>query len=158
MNSQGSFNESLASFFAGKVTPLYIERRIGKASLELKTYLQNESENQEYVRFLQEAYVRLDTLYKSSLNPEKVSEEKTKEMKKIQDRLKLKVLPNNGYLIQFKTYDSHQDIFQKIWDHCGQNPTRFILNLKTLKPKDFKSEQLDNFSPILETILNQPCH
>jgi predicted aminopeptidase len=66
VNHQAFFNESLASFVAENLTPLYLRESRGPDSAEERAYVESLAYQEKYYRRMHEAYGELDALYRST--------------------------------------------------------------------------------------------
>lgn len=149
IEGQSYFNESVASFAADGMTPIYLEAMKGKESEELKAYLQEVKEGERFERRFHETYVALDALYASAGSEEEKRRKKSEILASLRQELGFKREINNATLIQYKTYNAGMDGFDALWSACGRNWQRFFGVLATLKPESFPEAQQENFAPVL---------
>ena len=154
ISGQAYFNESLASFVADHLTPLYL----GSQS-ELKVaWEKNEAEGKTRAQKLHEAYESLSRLYAIA---SKSDEEKLREKKTFLDQLRSELgwkRPlNNAALIQFKTYTSASSDFERVWLACGGSSSRFLTLMLQLKEHDFQKNQQDDLKPVLDRLISLGC-
>ncbi len=148
IGGQSFFNESLASFIADELTPVYLKERLGANSPELRAYVDGEAEGKKRGERFQAAYRELEKVYASADPAEKKKAEKTL----VFDRLKsdLKISPErqigNSTLMQFRTYGTGRDEFVKLYQACGSDWTRFWKAINKLKESSFATSQQENIS------------
>jgi predicted aminopeptidase len=137
------FNENLATFIGDRGAEKFLISKYGGQSREFKAYM---NEDKDYLKFsdhMLRGSEKLDSLYKSMDQTMPVDEKKVLKKKMIQsiitalDTLSLETtdvkpssryrdrLPNNAYFMNFRRYQSRQDIF---WD---EYKNRFHEDLKT---------------------------
>lgn len=135
------FNENLSSFIGDRGAEMFLISKYGAASTEYKNYI---GEDKDYVRFVDHMLrgaAFLDSLYntmkKSDPLDQKIRRKKTTIRKIVStlDTLTLDVslkpsrrfkdrLPNNAYFMNFRRYQSKQDLF---WEEYNN---RFHADLK----------------------------
>jgi len=146
---QSYFNESLASFGADEMTPVYLKARYGAESEELKFYLDGmkkaESRNQKF----QKAYHDLSAIYSSADGESIKIEKKKKIIDELQEQVKFSRSINNATLVGFRTYGLGQAEFENVFESCGRDWNRFWDGLRKLSAKDFEKPQWEDFGSML---------
>jgi predicted aminopeptidase len=156
ISGQAYFNESLANYVAGVMTPIYLAQKSGKEAPELQAYLKSEKDSEENEKLMHEAYVTLDELYKSSKATDDKLSEKKKLLTALQEKMKWKREINNATLIQFKTYNEGTPEFETVYKACGEDMRRFMDVMKTVKSESFSRSQQNVLGPVLLP-LTQSC-
>lgn len=126
LKDQTYFNESLASFVAEELTPIYLAKRWGSDSKELKQYVAFNQLHEKRNEALLQGYQKLQALYSQALP----DEEKQRQKEQIFSELKVKTgiqrEINNATLIQFKSYGVGLKEFHKLLNNgCGGDWSRF---------------------------------
>lgn len=149
---QAYFDESLASFVADQLTPVYLSRFKGKDSPELTTYLREESDSQEARKLLHETYLKLSDLYLSKRNDAEKLEIKTQTLSDLEKRIKARRKLNNATLIQYKEYSSGMKDFEALFQACGRDGSRFLRTLARLDEHSFARGQQEDLGAVLEPL------
>ena len=154
LKSQSFFNESLASFVADQMTLQYLDKKLGPNSEEKKAYQELEALSEVRRKRLHEGYNRLKDLYASQKTDEEKTKEKAQVLKELQEELKFKRPINNATLIQFKTYTSGKEEFERIYQQNGRDWFRFLKKLQTLKLESFGKNQQEDLGSVLKMLQN----
>jgi predicted aminopeptidase len=155
--NQGHFNESSATFIADTLAPQYLEKRFGNGMISARYEARRESAKRR-LDILQQSHSRLKKLYASNAQKQIKITMKNSIYADIQKKLKLKTLPNNATLVDFQTYRSDANVFEKLWQHCSRNMKAFGKHLGRLSVEDFPQKQMKNLVPILESLLAKSCY
>ena len=160
IKGQSSFDESLASFVAEKMTIQYLEKTRGPHSSEEQAYIKTEDQSRKIQKKFHEAYVQLSKLYSLPAS-EKSDGEKLREKQAILAALKAELKYrrdiNNATLIQYRTYNTSREDFEKLFKACGSNWQNFLNTLKTLTPSSFQKPQQEDLSPVLGVLVQNGC-
>src|SRR5262249_54873219 len=116
LNDQSYFNESLAEFVADRLTQDYLEKNYGRNSPELLAYQSSERESKQLQVILHQGYLDLEKVYLSSLSNDQKLARKKEILERLAHETKSKREINNATLIQYKTYHSGTEAFQKLWE------------------------------------------
>jgi predicted aminopeptidase len=156
ISGQAYFNESLASYVADRLTPLYLAEKHGKDSPQVRSYEDAEKEGVENEKLLHQAYVDLDAVYQSSDTDERKLERKKAILDALQNKLQWKREINNATLIQFKEYSEGTPEFDAVYKACGDDTKRFMQVMATLQASSFSAPQQSNLAPVLKPLV-QKC-
>ncbi len=157
VNGQSYFNESIASFVADKLTPIYLKEFHGKEDTKTKAYLENEIKGDQNVKRLHEAYQVLDELYKSKrTNDEKLSE-KARILTKLKEDLQFKREINNATLVNFRTYGVGMKEFDMAFKKCGEDWSRFWKLMHSFKSESFGKEHTEEIGKPIEMAAKAGC-
>lgn len=157
ISGQAYFNESLASFVADQMTPVYLTEKAGKNSSALEAYLHLEKESEVNEKLLHQAYIVLNSIYQSGKSDDEKRAEKTAILSKLQEKLQWKRQINNATLIQFKTYSEGTPEFMAVYEACGKDWKRFMAAMKTLTEKSFSRTQQNDLAPVLLPLIGTSC-
>jgi predicted aminopeptidase len=157
IKGQSYFNESLASFVADELTPVYLARTRGKDSTPYKAYQQSEETSNQRQRAFRQAYEKLEKLYGSDASDEAKLAEKAKVLTELKDSLKLKKDVNNATLIQFKTYGVGTPEFSALFRSCGHIWNSFLKALGKLSPNSFTSSLQEDLAPVILPLARDGC-
>lgn len=139
VNNQSSFNESLASFVADRLAPVYLRTR---APDRLSPYEESEKQQVKAVALLRGAYQELEGVYSNSnLNNDQKLARKAAVFAKLKADLSSKRDFNNASIVGFKTYDTGEEHFRAAFARCGQDMKRFVDAAGHLKEADFGEAQ-----------------
>lgn len=157
VSGQGNFNESLASFVADTLTPLFLVERQGPDSKELAVWRDVETRYKARIEQLHETYLALDTVYQSRLS----DDEKRAEKKRILDRartgLRFRRELNNATLMGYRTYSATSDGFRILLESCERQMPRFLAKMRALSPSSFGVDQRDELDALLLLLAHQGC-
>jgi hypothetical protein len=154
ISGQSYFNESIASFIADHLTLDYLDQ-LGKGRiLDKQAYVDRERHSKQTQQDLHRGYVELDELYHSSISDAEKITKKAEILDQLQKKLNVKKRKmNNATLIQYKTYYSGSDDFEKLYQACDRNWSKVLLALKSLKASSFsESQQEQLLDPIREAV------
>lgn len=150
VNGQSTFNESLASFVADRITPLYLDRYYGRETQVAEAYHQSMEENARRLKVLHETYVELDRLYASDATAERKLAEKTRILEAVQKSLGSKRPINNALLIQMRTYGRGTAEFGVVLDQrCQGDFGCFWKRIRAIQAKDFARSQDEDFGALV---------
>jgi predicted aminopeptidase len=144
---QSEFNESLASFVAGKLTPVWLGKRFGPASSERAAYLEREQLSEEMQVRLREAYLYLAKLYESNLPKKEKLAKKKEYLADVRAELHLAGELNNARLAGYDSYHGGDEALAALLAACGGDLRKMIDAVKTAKPEDFGEDQVDDIGP-----------
>lgn len=150
INDEAYFNESVASFIADRLTPIYLEKNYGSASKELKAYLASEIESRKREKLLHDAYVTLDRLYSSTQPDSEKKAEKARILTELQAKLGARREINNATLVQFRTYGTGTNEFEELLKSCHGDWKLFLRKLLTLKQDSFSKSHQEDLKPVLQ--------
>ncbi|MFZ9596053.1 MAG: aminopeptidase [Bdellovibrionia bacterium] len=152
ISTQSYFNESLASFVADRLTPVYLDQTRGLNSPEKQAYLTAQKKNQADFKRLSVAYHELEVLYSSSQPDQKKRDEKALILGRLKADLKRSKDLNNATLMQYKTYNTGESDFEQVFQASHENWKEFLLTLKKLNEASFDHPQQENFGPVLQRL------
>ncbi len=145
IKDQSYFNESLASFVAEGLTPIFLKQKKGNHSIEEKSYSQDRKESEIRQKKFHEAYLELDRLYRNpSLSIEQKRSIKSQILTQLRDSIGSKREINNATLIQYKTYRGANSAFQVALQKCESDWHRFLAALSRIKRDFFTSSQQED--------------
>jgi len=157
VKGQSYFNESLASFFADRLTLDYLSLRKGSKSQERLVYEAAVLRGREHTQILSAAYQELSQLYSSKRSEEEKKLEKAKVYSRLKTKLELKREINNATLIQYKTYNTGESEFQELFVQCGFDWARFLAVMKKLRPESFSRSQQETLREVLAPAVQAKC-
>lgn len=154
VNNQSVFNESLASFVADRLAPIYLEAKVGKESIEYAEYMKSMEEEERRQLKLHKAYQALDRLYASTKSAEQKREEKARLIGVVRKELGITRELNNASLIQFKTYETSTAEFSAVLQACGGSWPRFLKQVAKVK---FERNQEQSIARPLLQLAREGC-
>jgi predicted aminopeptidase len=127
------FNENLATFIGDRGAEKFLIDRYGEGSHEYTTYMEEDKDYLKYVDHMLRGARLLDSLYATLNDQQTVQQKRSLKEEKIRsivvslDTLSLALttnpskrfsnkLPNNAYFMNFRQYQSKQDIFGDEWN------------------------------------------
>jgi predicted aminopeptidase len=157
VNGQGPFNESIARFTAGGLTPLYLRRTYGADSVPLQGYIAGRRERRVEEELLLHAYRELAALYAGPTDAATKLVRKRQIFAKLGRDLDSDEPLNNGTLIDFRTYRTGEAELAGMFEQCGHSWTRFIAALAEADESLFTEEQQESLGPVIETLARRGC-
>lgn len=155
--SQSSFNESLASFVADRLTSEYLERTRGGGSGEAVAWARAQQRHQARVRRLRRAYQDLDAVYRSPAGQEEKRAHKARLLEALTRELALPKPPNNASLAGLATYSSGEAGFARLLEACQGQWPRFFATLSRLGRADFGGAQREELDSVLARVAERGC-
>ena len=125
--SEPVFNESLASFVAEQLTPRYFAGRGVPGSERIWKHYEAQRKKGESIREqLRVAYEDLHRLYESSRSESEKREAKRERLERLRKETGNFREWNNASLVQFKTYETGEREFERLFVACGGDLPRFL--------------------------------
>jgi len=157
VKNQPFFDESIASFIADGLTPGYLEAHFSKGSPRYTSYMKLMDKGRKNRKRLNEDYVKLDRVYKSEVSDKQKLKVKREVFEKIKRDFKKKNLPNNAYLIGFRTYGVGNKEFSALLKACGGNWMRFRKAVSRLNEASFQKENQKDMGPVIMPLVKGGC-
>ena len=148
INDESYFNESIASFVADILTPVYLAQSTNVTEAEKSAYLQMGKDSEARGIKLKAAYAKLDQLYNSNQDETEKLKQKQLIYSQLKDDLHFKRDINNATLIQYRTYGVGQKEFQALYEKHQKRFGAFFGDLLKLKRENFTSPQTEDFTGI----------
>jgi predicted aminopeptidase len=134
VKDSADFNENLATFIGDRGAEKFLIHKYGAESKEYREYMAEDSDYVKFVDHMLHGASVLDSLYATFSDTHPVAERKAKKDAMIQkivlnmDTLSLLMpdkpssrfkgkIPNNAYFMNFRQYQSQQDIFFNEWNN-----------------------------------------
>lgn len=149
IDGQSYLNESLASFVADQITPVYLKRRFGNESPHTTAWTTKEKRRLEWAQEMQTAYERLVKVYGSPVSQDEKIQMKSDVFSEIKNKWNIQTDLNNAALIQFRTYGLGGREFHELFERCEKNWARFWRAIETLRPESFEQEHSEKFGNTL---------
>jgi predicted aminopeptidase len=152
INNQSTFNEGLAVFVADQLTERFFKDHHEEKSagyLEYRASLENWEKTRAALTHL---YEDLKTLYASSDAPAEKLAKKNQKIEAFQKEYGFKRKITNATLIQFETYHSSHDDFQRLFEKTGNDIQELMRVMGTLKEGDFTEPQEENLKALMEKL------
>jgi len=109
------------------------------------------------VKRLHRAYEELDAVYTSAASDDEKRAQKHALLRALEADLGTKRALNNATLAGYKTYDTGAPAFEKLFAACDSDMQRFVHAVTSLRDSDFASEQMADFSPVIEALAAKGC-
>ncbi|MCM0605660.1 MAG: aminopeptidase [Xanthomonadaceae bacterium] len=152
IKDQTSFDESLASFIADRLTPIYLAERFGKDSVDAKSFKASQENYDMLVKKYTEAYQKLDQVYQSQATEEEKLAKKAAIIGELKSALKIERKFNNASIYQYKIYHRAGSEFEAFFEKMGKDLKRSVECLKRAEAKLFQSPQQQNFGEVVMTL------
>ena len=152
IKNQTSFDESLASFIADHLAPLYLKERFGADSVELKSYVENQNQYDSRVKLYNETYLKLDSIYQSKISEEEKLQKKSEILSELKQKLKTDRVLNNASLYQYKVYHRAGSEFESLYEKLGKDLKKTLECLKKVDAGSFGESQQTDFGPVIMTL------
>ena len=153
LEGQAPFNESLASFVAGVLTPRYFAQTRGGASRQAYAWEQAEARSEAATRQIAEARATLEALYGSAVPDADKRARKAVVLAELAAKIRARRRLTNATLAQIKTYNSGQKGFQRLLEACGGELGCLLARLRKLTAKSFSKPQQEELDPVLDGLL-----
>jgi predicted aminopeptidase len=157
VNDQSSFNESLASFVADRLTRPWLEEVLGRDAPEVKAWVAGEARYRGRVARLHRAYDDLDAVYKSARSDAEKRAEKARILDATRRELGIRGTLNNATLSGYRTYDTGTEAFDRLLTACGGSFPRLLRAAATLQPADFGRPQQEALEPVIDRLAKRGC-
>lgn len=151
VNNQSLYNESLASFVAEGLTPVYLREKLGPGSKVEMAYLDSLRRGVERQKRLHQAYVDLKAIYAdSALDVAAKREKKRVYLTALKNELGWKREITNATLMAYKTYEDGKVVFERAFQKCGSDWRRFLSSLSRIQVESFSVPQQEDLSPVFQ--------
>jgi predicted aminopeptidase len=150
--AQSELNESLATFVADRLTPVWLTRRFGAASAELEAYREQEEYAEEIQSALGKAYADMKALYASKRPRAEKLAEKERYLGELRAELSLRGEINNARLAGYDSYHGGDEALTALFVACDRDIQKMLAATKTLEPEDFDKEQVDDLGPVMKKL------
>ncbi|MFL5319184.1 MAG: aminopeptidase [Myxococcaceae bacterium] len=157
VGGQSAFNESLASFVADRLTPVWLEETFGKDDERTAKWIATEQWREQRVERMLQARKELVELYGGTLSDDEKLAAKTRILDVLRSELRTKRMINNATLAGMHTYGVGKDAFSKLYETCGKAWPRFLGAISTLKNGDFPEPQSRAFEPVIDALSARGC-
>jgi predicted aminopeptidase len=152
ISNQSYFNESLAQFVADKLTTQYFKDMHEENSVAYQTYLRDLAQYEKIRIRLSQLYQELNVIYQSSLEDTEKRLKKDDKIALAQTELHFRRKINNATLIQYETYHSSSDDFEKLYEAKGRDLRVFMQAVAKLKESDFSKLQEEDLKSVLTKV------
>jgi predicted aminopeptidase len=156
VKDQSSFDESLASFVADRLTPAWLRGVAGRDAVETRAWIAAQAAHRARADRLHRAYLDLDAVYHSDESVAWKAAEKARLFSELREALHIAGTLNNATLAGHVTYDTGAASFERLLAACGSWP-RFMKALATLRPEDFGRPQQREFGPAVDRLARGRC-
>jgi predicted aminopeptidase len=161
LKNHAQFNEELAEFVGSEGARLYIEKTFGDDSDEYRAIIGADGDSATFLGVIRNLIAELEILYNSDIPREEKLQQKAEIIRSAKTRFtetydilfqndnyrSFSDFPiNNAYLELYRLYYEEDHYFQDLYIRSGQNLSRFITAIKTLKSvkaKDDPKAQLE---------------
>jgi predicted aminopeptidase len=157
IKEQSQFNEELAEFVGSEGARLYMQSRYGADSDEYRSMIAAETDNKNYVVFIQDLIMELKELYESERDRGEKLLEKERIINAAKERFGaeydklfsgenyrgfLELPVNNAYLELYRLYYTEDDYIAKLFEKSGKTLPEFIAVAKSIPKKGNGREML----------------
>src|SRR5690606_26507636 len=154
--NQQYFNESLASFVANDLTPLYLNERFGPNNAELQKYDEAMKFGEQNFALMSDANQQLTALYASPLSDADKYARKKQILTALHQKVPFIRPPNNATLIGVQLYNEGKVEMTELRQRCGDWP-RFLAAVDSLETDDFGGPQSAIIGPALKSLTQRGC-
>src|SRR5690349_17065523 len=156
VNDQTAFDESLASFVADRLTPVWLGEVLGEGAPETRAWIAAQAAYRARADRLHRAYLDLDAVYSSDEGEAWKAAEKARLLAALREELHATGTLNNATLAGHVAYDTGTPSFERLLAACRSWP-RFMAALATLGPADFGGRQQADFGPAVDRLAGRGC-
>ena len=157
VSGQSSFDESLASYVAEKLTRRYLAERGPAGAAELAAYDDGLREANRRRKLLHDGHEELSRLYASRLPAAEKLERKARIVRELERSVLASRPINNATLAQYKTYHADDGAFDELFQACGADVGRMMKAIRRLSSADFQRPQQTDMRPVLRTLVRRGC-
>jgi predicted aminopeptidase len=157
VEDQSTFNESLASFVADRLTRAWLDTALGPGARETRSWLDAEARRRTRAARLRETWLALDALYRSDAADDVKRAGKARILRETERDLGLSRRLDNAALAGYRTYAAGSDAFERLLRACGGSFPRFIATLRTLDRDDFGRAQRVDLDPVVDALAARGC-
>lgn len=157
VSGQSYFNESLASFVADEITPVYLGLKHGKDAPVTAEYLAKERDWEGRKQRFAQAYAELDTLYRSAQTEGEKTAKKAEILANLKQATGWSRDINNATLIQFRTYGVGMAEFGQLFKACGKDWPRFWKKIATVQESTFPEKQMEQIGTVVLQLAQSGC-
>ncbi|NUO52108.1 MAG: hypothetical protein HOV80_24920 [Polyangiaceae bacterium] len=150
--AQSELNESLATFVADRLTPVWLTKRFGAGSKELEAYREREKYADEIQAAFGKAYADMKALYASKRPRAEKLAEKERYLGELRAELGIKGEINNARLAGYDSYHGGDEALTALFNACDKDIQKMLAATKTLKSEDFDKEQVDDLGPVMKKL------
>lgn len=154
---QSTFDESLASFVADRLTLEFLRQSYGAEAAQTRGWAAEQRRSDEYLARFRRAYTELDGLYRSAEADDVKRTRKAALLGELQRELRLRRPLNNASLAGYRTYDSGAAELERLLATCQESWPRFFAALRTLSAADFDRTQQESFGPVINRLAARGC-
>jgi predicted aminopeptidase len=157
VKDQSAFDESLASFVADRLTPVWLAEKVGADAPEARAWIAAEAAYRARVERLHRAYLDLDAVYGSDESDAYKRAEKARLLSALREELHVEGTLNNATLMGYVTYDTGAPSFERLLGACGGSWPRFMKALAPLADGGFERPQQADFGGVVDRIARAGC-
>ncbi len=157
VKGQSPFNESLASFVAGRLAPRWLDRALGPEAPETLAWAGARERDRAFTARLHRAYLELDALYRSPESGQAKLAGKERILSSLRDELRLPRPLNNATLAGYRTYDAGTPALERLLAACRGSVPRLLRAAATLRAEDFARPQQEELDPVLDGLAARAC-
>ena len=161
VKDQTTFNESVASFIADRLTLEYLEATRGRSAREYVAYAESRDHAARRARAVRHAYDTLEAVYASARPDAEKLEEKRRVLGELAASIRFGGTLNNASLVAMRAYGSEDTdaALAEVLGACGGDWRRFLRTLATLaaEPTRFSRAQQKDLTPLLSALAREGC-
>lgn len=150
--NQSELNESLASFVAVRLTPVWLSERFGAGSAEREAYVERQAQSDEIQATFGKAYRDMKALYASKRPRAEKLAEKERYLSELRAEVGLAGAINNARLAGYDSYHGGDDALEALLAACGGDLRKMLAATKTAKPEDFGQDHVDDLGPVMKKL------
>lgn len=151
--NQTPFNEQLAEFVAGQLTPRYLLSLPEGVALS-NEYLTQRANLQGRMSLMLTAYEELSDLYRSWSGSDEEKQKRSEIFLRLKNKLPAKRLFNNATLLHVKTYTPETGEFLGLWNDCDGDLGAFLRVIRHLREESFPGPQTSKIGAVIEGLRN----
>ena len=162
VKDQTTFNESVASFVADRLTLEYLEATRGRAAREYVAYAESRDRAARRARAVRHAHDTLKAVYASDRPDAEKLEEKRRVLGELATAIRFGGTLNNATLVAMRAYGSEDTDagLASVLSACGSDWRRFFRTLAPLasqSPAHFARPQQKDLGPVLSALAREGC-
>ena len=157
VSGQSVLDESLASFVADRLTPVWLAEAAGASSVEARAWRDAQARRRARAGRLHRAWAELDQLYRSAAGEDEKRAGKARILGALNAELRPRTPLNNAALAGLRTYESGTAAFERLLQACGGSFPRLLRAVGTLRPEDFSGPQQRDIDPVVDRLARAGC-
>jgi predicted aminopeptidase len=157
VQSQSSFNESLADFVADKLSLEYLEERLGLDAWQRWAFEEAQARGEERAKRFHDTYKALEAVYASKRSDGEKLALKRQITEALRAELDFQRPINNATLAQSRTYHAGTPVFEKLYACVGGDWKDFWVAIRKVSSDSFAAPQEREVDAAVRKVFPRRC-